>query len=262
MKIITSSLLGLVLGLLPSLGHAQVGDPAPNFTVIDTHGDTLTLYELIDSGHTVVLDFFYTTCGPCQYYSPQVNLAYEKYGCNTAKTFFMSIDYNDTNAEVEAYDEQYKIEFPSVSGLNGGGNGVVNLYGIQGFPTFYVIDATKKIIDQITPPTLQVFNFRFQQLGILPADCLSGGHEPGTQEPLSLYPNPVSAGGEINIQLPGIESGMARYEILNILGQSLQTGAWNLGTPLPIGMVGTGLYLLKISGLKGEIAYSAVFAIE
>src|SRR5262245_35236342 len=134
MKFFTKLFSGLIFGIQVVAGLAQVGNPAPNFTVTDTHGDTHQLYEYLEDGKVVVLDFFYTTCIPCQYYSPQVNAAYEKYGCNTANVFFMSIDYNDTNAEVIAYDEEYNIKFPSVSGLNGGGNSVVNLYNIQGFP--------------------------------------------------------------------------------------------------------------------------------
>ena len=134
------------LGLLHFTSVAQVGNPAPDFTVTDTHGEEHNLYDYLEDGKVVVLDFFYTTCGPCQFYSPQVNLAYEKYGCNNAEVFFMAIDWGDTDAEVLAYDDEYMIEYPSISGTEGGGNEVVNLYNVSGFPTFYVIDSTKKLL--------------------------------------------------------------------------------------------------------------------
>ena len=261
------TLLGALLFLtLPISGKAQVGNPAPDFIVTDTHGDTLHLYEYLDSGKVVVLDFFYTTCVPCQYYSPQVNLAYEKYGCNTGKVIFMSIDYGDTNAEVTAYEQQYNIVFPSVSGLNGGGNGVVNLYGIQGFPTLYVIDSTKKIIEHITPPTLQVFDFRFQQHGILPAPCLSAVHEPNVTHPLQLFPNPAGAGQNIRIRLPEIGHGEARFEILNFMGQTVHQGvsafADNREASLETAALKAGSYLLRATTVENGNVYGGFFILQ
>ncbi len=266
MKNFTQLLSGLFLCSLPYSTNAQVGNNAPNFTVTDTHGDTHTLYQYLDSGKVVVLDFFFTTCIPCQYYSPQVNAAFEKYGCNTGEVFFMSIDYNDTDAEVLAYDEQYNILFPSVSGLGGGGNGVVSQYNIQGFPTLYVIDSTKKIIAHIDPPTLQVFDFRFQEHGILPAECLSAAQEPRLLEDLDLFPNPVAAGGNLSVRLPENDLGMARYEILNIMGQSVRNGTFDLTSTqeesIKIGSLTTGTYLLKFTALKNGKTYKGLFVIE
>ncbi|MBK6998250.1 MAG: redoxin domain-containing protein [Lewinellaceae bacterium] len=266
MKIFTQLFFGLLLSALPYSTNAQVGNAAPNFTVTDTHGDTHTLYHYLDSGKVVVLDFFYTTCIPCQYYSPQVNAAYEKYGCNTGKVVFMSIDYNDTNAEVLAYDQQYNILFPSVSGLGGGGNSVVSQYNIQGFPTLYVIDSTKKIIAQIDPPTLQVFDFRFQQHGILPAECLSAAQEPGVIERLDLFPNPVASRNNLNVRLPESTGGLARFEILNILGQSVQRGVLDFTNTreglLEIGSLSAGLYLLNVKPLGEDKTYLSSFVVN
>jgi peroxiredoxin len=205
---------------LPFLGLSQIGDPAPDFTVTDTDGNTHRLYDYVESGKVVVLDFYYTTCGPCQFYSPQVNLAYEKYGCNTANVIFLSIDYNDTDAEVEAYDNTYAIEFPSISGTQGGGNAVVSQYGIFGFPTFYVIDSSKTIIETIDPPTLQVFDFRFQQHGILPASCTTSLEETTfSSQLLTLFPNPASSAEVISTLLPTTIAGLWHYEIFDYTGK-------------------------------------------
>ncbi len=247
-----------VFAVLSFSGLAQIGNPAPNFTVTDTHGNTHKLYDYLDSGKVVVLDFFYTTCIPCQFYSPQVNLAYEKYGCNTAEVFFMAIDYNDTNAEVLAYDQQYNIEYPSISGLNGGGNAVVNQYNIIGFPTFYVIDSSRTIVQQIDPPTLQVFDFRFEQLGIAPADCnLSAAKGVFAAENLDIFPNPV-AGDALGIRLPAGGSGV--YEIFDITGRSMQKGQIDLnGAHVRIGDLLPGVFLLKIKVLKSGRTISGLF---
>lgn len=256
----------ICFALLPSLALGQVGNPAPNFTVTDTHGDTHTLYQYLDSGKVVVLDFFYTTCIPCQYYSPQVNLAYEKYGCNTANVIFMSIDYNDTNAEVLAYDQEYNIKFPSVSGLNGGGNAVVNLYDIEGFPTFYLIDSSKTIIEHITPPTLQVFDFRFAQHGILPAECISAAHENVRNQNLQIFPNPVGAGSEVSLRFSDDVLGECSYKIFNALGQVAQEGVLLAGEAsqptLSVAQLSPGVYFLNLIPLEGGSSYSAALVVE
>lgn len=263
MKHIKAILFIPVLTVLSSPIQAQTGNPAPNFTVTDTHGDTHRLYDYLDSGKVVVLDFFFTTCVPCQFYSPQVNLAYEKYGCNTAEVFFMAIDYNDTNAEVLAYDQQYNIEYPSVSGLNGGGNAVVNQYGIIGFPTFYVIDSSRTIVQQIDPPTLQVFDFRFEQLGIAPANCnLSAVKSVSAPEKLDIFPNPV-AGNRLDIRPPAGAGGTGVYEICDFTGRVMQKGQIDLNNTATAGlMVGDlppGVYLLKANDLKSGRTWSGLF---
>ncbi|MCE7923968.1 MAG: hypothetical protein DYG98_13000 [Haliscomenobacteraceae bacterium CHB4] len=263
MKFIKHSFSILLFAGLSFSGLAQVGNPAPNFTVTDTDGETHTLYDYLDSGRVVVLDFFYTTCGPCQFYSPQVNLAYEKYGCNTDKVFFMSIDYHDTDAEVQAYDQQFSIKYPSVSGLDGGGDAVVALYNISSFPTFYVIDSSKTIVEQIDPPTLQVFDYRFQQLGILPAACeVSSAKETITSGHIELYPNPLT-GSSLFVQLPGEGYEGWYFEMLDFTGRLVHSGPLNsiggLATEVEVGDLPSGIFLLKINALMGGKMYSGLF---
>jgi thiol-disulfide isomerase/thioredoxin len=211
---------------------------------MDTHGESHRLYDYLEDGKVVVLDFFFTTCGPCIYYSPQVNLAYEKYGCNTRDVIFMGIDWDDTREEVIAYDETYGIQYPSIAGLNGG-NEIVNAYNILGFPTFYVIDSTKRIIEQIDPPTLQVFDFRFNQLGIQPMDCdLTSVKDPDASPVVNLYPNPATNRFDITC-----ESGqILQVEIFDMEGklrfsQKTESGSRQLEvqTHLP-----PGLYFVSI----------------
>ncbi len=265
MKFIKNILLGSLL-LIPLFSNAQVGNPAPNFTVTDTHGNTHTLYDYLEDGKVVVLDFFYTTCAPCQFYAPQVNLAYEKYGCNTADVIFMSIDYGDTDSQVLAYDETYEIEFPSISGLEGGGNNVVSLYNILGFPTFYVIDSSKVIVERIDPPTLQVFDFRFNELGIEPADCSTTAVKamPASAS-LNLFPNPV-VDDKIHIQMTDSVSGLGIFEVYDFTGKLVQTGKIELGSSTAISFnrsdLSSGIFLLKILPAGVEKIYWGKFIMK
>ncbi len=262
MNYFKKSLPALLLFVFQFTTNAQVGSIALDFTATDTHGETHHLYDYLEDGKVVVLDFFYTTCGPCQFYSPQVNLAYEKYGCNTADVIFIAIDWGDNNSEVIAYDEEYLIEYPSISGNEGGGNEVVDLYSIFGFPTFYVIDSSKTIIDYIDPPTLQVFDIRFEQHGISPADCnLTAVSESLTDKQLRLFPNPLS-NGNLVIDFPESLSGKANLELYDIFGNLITNDLINLdGTPhqLNVNQIRQGTYLIKVEVIKSGKTYSCLF---
>lgn len=199
---------------------AQVGTIAPNFTAVDVHGNTHDLYSYLEEGKTVVLDFFYTTCGPCQYYAPQVNLVYEKYGCNTQDVFFLSIDFDDTDAQVIAYEEEHEIMYPSISGIEGNGNDIVQAYAINSFPRFYVIDSTKTIRVQVDPPTVVRFDYEFDLLGITPSACATSIEDTYDVEDMHLFPNPMLDTDVLSFQI-GDLSNRCELKMYDVTGNTV-----------------------------------------
>lgn len=256
MKTLWKSLRIVLLLLIVNvalMGQVQVGDIAPDFTVTDVYGNKHRLYDYLEKGQYVLLDFFYTTCGPCQYYAPQVNLAYEKYGSNTGDVFFMAIDYDDKDKDVLAYDETYAIKFPSVSGIEGNGNAVVSQYKVSSFPRFYLISPDKKIIDEITPPTLVVFNNRFAAAGIKAKNTTSVDNEP-TSIPVSVYPNPGA--DHCVIDMRALPTGRTSIRVLDIMGREvLSANCDNNATlySLSLGDITSGVYMVKIQDANGTV---------
>lgn len=241
--------LVILMCCVTSSAMSQVGDPAPDFTATDVHGQSHTLYDYLEEGRVVVLDFFYTTCGPCIYYSPQVNLAYEKYGCNLATTVFMGIDYDDTDAEVLAYEEEQETEYPSISGLDGGGNAIVQAYGVNSFPRFYVIDSTKKIVDVIDPPTLQVFDARFDTLGIEEAECIPVGID-DQRASSDIRATWDGVNQKVVVHLPNAEPS-AHVFVFDLQGKHIQQRLIKNNEAIDFSAYQSGLYLLRVEHASG-----------
>jgi len=72
-----SILFALSLLLLTATLNAQVGKPAPAFSLKDKDGKTFSLETL--KGKVIVLNFWATWCPPCRVEIPAFNNAYEKY---------------------------------------------------------------------------------------------------------------------------------------------------------------------------------------
>ena len=121
---------------------------AVDFIATDIHGNTHHLFDYLDDGKFVVLDFFFTTCGPCIESVPILNYSYIEYGCNNADVIFLGINYFNTDIEVINYENNHGSLIPAISGVEGGGEAIVTNYDVHTFPTIIIIDPSRNIINQ------------------------------------------------------------------------------------------------------------------
>lgn len=188
-------LLFVMVGLLITftINAQTLLDTAVNFTVKDSYGNTLILYDILDEGKIVVIDFFSTTWGTCQAYAPDLQAAYEEFGCNDGNVFFMGIDKGNTNEDVIYFDETYGIEYPGVSGQDGGGNEVHLTYEIQATPSIVIIQPNRAIeVKQVWPPNYNNVTDSIASAGGIQQSCTTTDIDLiQVEEMLTIGPNPV-----------------------------------------------------------------------
>lgn len=82
---------------------------AVDFTAKDIDGNTFNLFDKLDEGKFVFVDFFFTACVPCQNTAPKLHDAFVSYGANapTAPMYFVSINRDDNNATMHTWESTY-----------------------------------------------------------------------------------------------------------------------------------------------------------
>ena len=120
------SLSGATLGL---------GDVMYDFSVTTPAGDTVTLSEIFKEKEMVMLNFWFSTCGPCANEFPYMEEAYQTYK-DKMEIIAMSPSYYDTDSSVAAYQQSMGLSFPmAVCNDNW-----PSAFGVTGYPTSIVVD--------------------------------------------------------------------------------------------------------------------------
>lgn len=244
--------LGLALASFVSNAQTTLST-AVDFTVTDVDGNTHNLFDYLDAGKHVVIDFFFTTCGPCQEYAPEVNQAYEDFGCNTGDVIFIGMDTGDDTQAVQNFDQTYGAHYPAISGTDGGGNAVCSNYGISAYPTVILIAPNRDIISQdIWPPTTSAITSLLNNNGVQTASCASTSIDDNVTAAItSTYPNPAS--DMINVSFSLEEASDVQFEIYDVLGQvvvSTNVSQFNAGKnqlTIDTSMLSAGNYFIRIT---------------
>ena len=112
-----------------------LGDVMYDFSITTPSGETVTLSEILEEKKMVMLNFWFSTCGPCANEFPYMEEAYQMYK-DDVEIIAMSPSYYDDNASVAAYQESMNLSFP-MAVCNDGWPGA---FGVTGYPTSIVID--------------------------------------------------------------------------------------------------------------------------
>ena len=221
------TLLFLLISLSASIAQTTL-DTALNFIAKDIYGNRIELYEFLDDDKIVVIDFFNTSCGPCQTYAPDMQASYTDFGENQGNVIYMGISKGDDNSMVARFDSIFGITYPSISGSQGGGNAIHTSYNILGTPTVIVITPDRVIVEKhIWEPTRSNINEAVENAGGIMVS--TGNISTDNVVMAEIWPNPVgdyarlgfiSAGSEYSFMITDI-AGRTR---LALLGEYFSNG--------------------------------------
>ena len=120
---------------------------AVDFTVTDVHGSEVHLFDILDNGQYVLLDFFFTTCSACIQTIPYMVQSYQSMGCNMHDVFYMEVDTGDDEEACLNWTNNHSVEYPTIAG-DSGGTSICNQYGIGYYPTIILIAPDHSIVIQ------------------------------------------------------------------------------------------------------------------
>ena len=159
---------------------------AVDFTGTDCYGEeTINLFEILDRGQYVLIDFYFYSCPPCQTAVSRVVEAYEAFGCNKHDVFFLEVTHVDNDEICQWWAEKYGVGYPTIS-RDGGGVEIRDAYNVPQFPTLVLIAPDRKILlqdmdyDSIKELGAQYIIDQLAQFGIEQHNC----DDPVVSEPL------------------------------------------------------------------------------
>jgi hypothetical protein len=229
----------------------QPRSTAPDFSTTFTDGTNVNLYTTLNSGNTVMLDFFFTTWSYCQSYAGTIETSYVNHGSGSGNIKYWGISDRDGNAAINTYKTTYGITNPC-AGTAGNGNYIINTlyagsFNFLGFPTYSVICPNKTINwDCNYPPTATGFNTYYTNCG----GSAVVEFNPKSTKFTTIYPNPASERTTIDFYLDNTAN--VSIEVYNVTGQKVFTIAQqnlNAGfnyTVLPLDEFSNGMYIIKL----------------
>lgn len=199
----------------------KLGDIMAEMTFTDTEGKAYKLSELLKSKKAVVLNFWYTGCGPCVAEFPYMQQAYDTYK-DRLELLAMN-PTGETNEAIAQFKATHKLTFP----MGACDKNWEKAMQIIGYPTTVVIDRTGMIafMHSGTIPDAATFETIFAyytaddyvQKTATSADELAEDVEPnGTKD------HPYEIGGTLQFDAAVMAGSEVYYNVYKVGGTTLK----------------------------------------
>jgi hypothetical protein len=130
-------------------------DIMPDFITTDIDGNEIHLYDILDAGQAVLINFFLYGDEFSEAVMPDMVEAYRLYGCNQHDVFFMEISPNGHDNECQIWADHFGVQYPTIS-RDGGGNDIAQDIPVGYYPTIMLIRPDHTFANRdIYPPTME-----------------------------------------------------------------------------------------------------------
>lgn len=131
-----------VLSRLETVERISEGRVAPDFTMLNNEGDSITLSKV--RGKVKLLDFWASWCGPCRKEMPNLVKLYKNYQTRGLEIVSVSLDTDKQKWQNAIIEEG--MTWKNLSDLKGTQSPVMALYAFQSIPFTVLLDSEDKII--------------------------------------------------------------------------------------------------------------------
>lgn len=237
----------LIAALIISSIWQSFAQAPPDFTLVDQDSVSWNLYDELGKGNTVLLDFFFASCVPCQTFTPEIEQLYKDYGSGTGGLIVLGISDRDNNAVLAAFDSTYGVTYPT-GGTQGDGGTITNLYmawfGSSWWPQYAVVCTDTSIFWGISPSIgMPEIRNKIDTCAIVTE--VSEVNSSSIQ--FSIYPNPAM--GHVNINLSNSIPDEALISLYDLHGVRIRQMNVVKGDQMLLNLddVQTGYYLIEVS---------------
>jgi thiol-disulfide isomerase/thioredoxin/outer membrane lipoprotein-sorting protein len=117
-----------------------MGKPVPAFNLATPTGGKLSLASVSAGKKATLINFWFVGCPPCREEFPELQKLYAK--LKSEGFGLVAVNQGDDNKSIQGFLKEKKITFPIVKGEDA----TFAQYGIQAFPTNYLLDGTGKVV--------------------------------------------------------------------------------------------------------------------
>ena len=114
------------------------GQPAPDFSLPAFSGETVRLSDL--KGQVVLVNLWATWCPPCKQEMPAIDAFYRAH--REAGFTVLMVNVQEDGGTVQAFIKANDFSFPALLDTQGE---LMNLYGVHGLPTTFIIDRNGRV---------------------------------------------------------------------------------------------------------------------
>ena len=137
--VVRAATVAALLVLAVRVYAADVGAPAPAFTLPDAHGASVSLDAL--RGRVVYVDFWASWCAPCRRSFPWMNELQRRYGDQGFAVVAINVDRRREDAQ------RFLQQVPAAFTVLYDGAGVAPAaWGVKGMPSSYLVDARGTVV--------------------------------------------------------------------------------------------------------------------